>query len=151
MNLLDDLIYVGIIGSRRRDEAETYFAIRAALMTVYVPERTVIISGGCPKGGDRFAEMIAAELGMPRQVLRSDVPDKSVEGRRIMIHMPDLAAFASVSPRWRSTRANYARNGLIARDSRDHLIASVAADRAGGTEDTIKKYERIHKRKAMLV
>jgi len=36
---------------------------------------------------------------------------------------------------------NYARNKLIARDA-DILIAVVAADRKGGTEDTIKHFRK---------
>ncbi len=149
--LFDDFIRVGIVGTRRRDSAEAYFAIRAAFDALYEPGLTIIVSGGCPQGGDRFAEMIAAELGMPRQLFHSGVPDKMVEGQRIMIHMPDVDAFTTVPLRWRKTQANYSRNGLIALDSRDALIASVAANRTGGTEDTIKKYRKIHRKEPILV
>ena len=43
------------------------------------------------------------------------------------------------NPRWAYAEINYARNTLIARDA-DELIAVVAEDRKGGTEDTIKKF-----------
>ena len=43
------------------------------------------------------------------------------------------------NPRWAYAEINYARNTLIARDA-DDLIAVVAEDRKGGTEDTIKKF-----------
>lgn len=158
MNLFDDLIRVGIVGTRRRDSEEAYRATRGAFIRLYVPGKTVIVSGGCPQGGDRFAEIIAAEFEMPRDVRWSDVRKDSegnilddLEGQRIVIHMPDVAAFAHVPPRWRKTTANYSRNGLIARDSLDALIACVAPDRTGGTEDTIKKYRRLFRREPILV
>jgi len=152
VNLLDDLTYVGIVGTRRRDGSECYTAIKAAFLKIYVPEKTVVVSGGCPEGGDRFAEVIAAELGMPLDERWSDVPRRpGMKGQRIIIHWPDVDQFLHVPPRWRKTRANYARNSLIARDARDYLIASVAADRTGGTEDTIKKFVRYHKKEPIIV
>lgn len=150
MDLLDDLLYVGIVGSRRRNSDEDYRLVREKFFELWEPDRTVIVSGGCPEGGDRFAEMIAAELGLPRQTLLSGVPDAQVSGPRIRIHLPHHKAFMETDPRWRSTVANYARNGLIARDARDALIACVAPDRSGGTEDTIKKFRRIHRKRETL-
>ena len=55
-----------------------------------------------------------------------------------------IGAIASGSPYFSYAKANYERNTLIARDS-DVLIAVVAPDRKGGTEDTIKKWNRFHK------
>lgn len=150
-DLFDELTWVGIIGSRTRDGDEAYFSIKSQFVRLYVPDKTVIVSGGCKKGGDRFAEIIAAEFGMPRDERRSDVPKiPGMNGQRIVIHWPDLDALADVPPRWRSTRANYARNTLIARDARDHLIASVAWTRKGGTEDTINKFRKFHGKEPMI-
>ena len=39
--------------------------------------------------------------------------------------------------------AGFIRNGHIA-EAADHLIACVAEDRTGGTEDTIKKFMKIY-------
>ena len=74
-----------------------------------------IVSGGCPQGGDRFAETIAKKHQVP-----------------IKIHYA----------RWNllGKSAGFARNGDIAREA-DILIAVVAEDRSGGTEDTIKKFK----------
>ncbi len=87
---------------------------------------------------------------MPRHSFLSDVPDSNLEGQRIVIHFPDKSAFLHVPDRWRSTRANYHRNGLIARDSRDALIAVLASTR-GGTDDTVEKFEKLHRKRAVIV
>lgn len=77
------------------------------------------MSGGCPLGGDRFAECLAR-----------------VRGITITIHYPD----------WKIGRhAGLLRNTLIAEDA-DILIALVASDRFGGTEDTIRKAEALGKK-----
>ena len=75
-----------------------------------------IVSGGCPKGGDRFAEKIAKDMGIP-----------------IIIFYPN----------WKKLGrgAGLARNSDIARHAAV-LIACVAYDRKGGTEDTINKYKK---------
>jgi hypothetical protein len=151
MNLFDDLIYVGIVGSRRRELPSDMVLVEQAFRKVYVPGKTVIVSGGCPKGADHFAEYIAAQLGLPRDERISDAGSALLQGPRIIIHYPDVEAFSTVPPRWRSTRANYSRNELIARDSRDHLIACVGPDRKGGTENTIQHFRRIHRKEPILV
>ncbi len=109
---------IGIIGSRRRDEAEDHAALSCAVAGVigrYAGHgiKFTIISGGCPKGGDRFAEIIAKDQGLEK-----------------IIYYPD----------WSTGRhAGFVRNTTIAQKSHI-LIACVAKDRKGGTEDTIKKF-----------
>lgn len=132
MNLFDRRLYVGIVGSRRLDGVENYDLVRNAFSDVMVQysrmlSEMTIVSGGCPIGGDRFAELIAA-----RHIVE------------IIIHRPDKSAHPDLPEPFRSTRQNYDRNTLIARDSEDVLIACVASDRTGGTEDTIEKFERLH-------
>ena len=142
MDLFDKRFFVGIVGSRRRDSTADLIQIAIAfgiVLTRYKlieeQRQIVIVSGGCPQGGDRFAELIA-----------------NTEQHAILLHRPDKTAFAGEqNPRLRATKQNYARNSLIARDSRDVLIACVANDRKGGTEDTIQKYEAMYKREAILV
>lgn len=104
---------IGIVGSRRRDSNEDFEMCLSAFERVYTKGDT-IVSGGCPKGGDRFAEIIA---------VRYDIP--------IEIHYPDWDHYGR--------SAGLRRNTLIANDA-DILIAVVAADRRGGTEDTIRKF-----------
>lgn len=108
---------VGIVGSRRRDTAKDLDAVRKAFVP-YEGECIRIISGGCPKGGDRFAEVIAAERDIP-----------------IMIHRANWKIYGR--------GAGFIRNTDIAKES-DVLIACVAEDRKGGTEDTIKKFKKFH-------
>ena len=103
---------IGIIGSRHRDSDADYQACLTAFLQVCVPGDS-IVSGGCPRGGDRFAEVIARGYGVP-----------------IKIH------YAEWDKHGRS--AGFKRNVDIARDA-DVLIAVVSADRTGGTEDTIRK------------
>lgn len=121
------MLKVGIVGTRRRDSLEDMNIITQTLdqvtqeneIDVITRKTVMIVSGGCPHGGDRFAEMIAISLGLT-----------------ILIHYPA----------WRTAGrgAGFMRNSLIANDC-DVLIACVAGDRTGGTEDTIKKVEKLGK------
>jgi len=116
---------IGIIGTRRRDSLEDFAQVLKCFMKVYQPG-DVIVSGGCKKGGDRFAEIIA-------EVLRVDP----------VLHAPDESAIDGVllskNPRAAWAQVNYARNTIVANDV-DVVIACVAPDRTGGTEDTLKKF-----------
>lgn len=115
---------IGIIGTRRRDSANDFHVVENAFVGVY--ERgDKICSGLCPKGGDRFAVMLSK---------RSNIET---------IWHP---------AKWdkHGKAAGFIRNGLIARDS-DVLIACVATDRKGGTEDTIKKFKKLGKTNLIIV
>lgn len=115
---------IGVVGSRRRSTTLDYRAVEEAVLANYeVGDQ--LVSGGCPQGADHFAEVIARKHQIP-----------------ITIHYA----------RWNALgrRAGFARNTDIAEDA-DVLIACVADDRTGGTEDTIKKYERLKGGQAKLV
>ena len=110
---------IGIVGSRRRDGQDDFLAVAKALQSILEScvspgEEVILVSGGCPKGGDRFAELLAEQLGY-----------------KIIIHPADWKRYGR--------GAGFVRNTDIAEDS-DCLIACVAEDRKGGTEDTIKKF-----------
>jgi predicted nucleic acid-binding Zn-ribbon protein len=109
---------IGIVGSRRRDSKEDLSAFFEVFGKVY-KEGDRLVSGGCPKGGDRFAEIVAKQMGLT-----------------ITIHYPDWDKYGK--------SAGFKRNTNIAEDA-DVLIAIVAEDRKGGTEDTIKKAEKLGK------
>ena len=115
---------IGIIGSRRRHSIKDLDLTRIAFEKIYTLGDT-IISGGCPTGGDYYAEVIAREKKIP-----------------IIIHKAQWAELGR--------SAGFQRNTLIAQDS-DILIAVVSEDRTGGTEDTIKKYLKLKKDKLILV
>ena len=111
--LWKDMKKIGIVGTRRRDSSEAFTKIKEAFFTIY-KEGDIIISGGCQKGGDRFAEKIAKDNGIP-----------------ITIYFPNWGKYGR--------GAGLVRNSDIANAS-DFLIACVSKDRTGGTEDTIKKF-----------
>jgi len=103
---------IGIVGSRRRNQDYDYKGVLAIFDSIYEDGDT-IVSGGCPKGGDKFAYWIAKERGLS-----------------ITIHFPKWKLYGN--------GAGIKRNTLISNDC-NVLIAVVASDRKGGTEDTIKK------------
>ena len=111
---------LGIVGSRRRNNPEDKELIKKRILLIGPEE---IVSGGCPRGADRFAEQLARDLKIP-----------------ITIYRPDCALSAG---RWKFIEACYIRNEKVARRS-DILLALVAPDRKGGTENTIKHFRRIH-------
>ena len=108
---------IGIVGSRRRDTVDDLQDVKGAFASIYKYGDT-LVSGGCPKGADRFAELVAKEYKIP-----------------ITVHYAEWKLLGKM--------AGIARNGLIARDA-DVLIACVASDRTGGTEDTIRKFKKHH-------
>lgn len=115
---------IGIVGSRRRDTDSDFRLCRTKFLELY-NDNDKVVSGGCPKGGDRFAEILARSVGCT-----------------ITIHHAD----------WNGPlgkKAGFARNTNIAQDC-DVLIALVAPDRTGGTEDTIRKALALGKEVVLL-
>lgn len=114
---------IGIIGTRRRDTPMIRKLIEEKFWEIY-EEGDMIISGGCPKGGDKFAEQIAKSEGIP-----------------ILTIYPDYKRFKQGAP--------MIRNSAIAKNS-DFIIACVVKPedgvdkvlerKKGGTEDTLKKF-----------
>lgn len=109
---------IGIVGSRRRNTPEDFKKCLEAFLKIYEKGDT-IVSGGCPRGGDRFAEIIAKHLNIP-----------------IKIHPAEWDKYGK--------GAGFKRNIYIAEDC-DTLLAIVAPDRTGGTEDTIRKTQKLNK------
>lgn len=107
--------HVAIVGSRSRQDFETVERLVAKL-----PAGTVIVSGGAP-GPDTWAEEAARKYGFAVAIFRPDLAGAGTQGQ--------------------VTRRYHNRNQLIV-DRADELIALVAPDRRGGTEDTIRRAER---------
>lgn len=118
---------IGIIGSRRRDCINDLELVFERFLELYKPG-DVIVSGGCPKGGDAFAEIIVEVLGLPDD--------------QFILHEAKWNKYGKA--------AGFKRNTYIAQDS-DIILACVAEDRKGGTEDTIKKYLSLRKEQLHLV
>lgn len=124
--------YIGVIGTRCRDSQKDFDSLVKVFFQIYKPG-DIIVSGGCPKGGDRFAEVLAKTIRTEPIIFYPD--RENLDPELIRLSMMG-AAYAKI---------NYARNTLIAEKS-DVLLALVASDRKGGTEDTIKKFKRMHPR-----
>jgi hypothetical protein len=107
-----------VVGSRRRTDRESVEAYIAEL----VPG-TIVITGGA-KGPDHWAEEAARARGLA-----------------VEVHEPDLDG---AHTRWQAAERFYARNQRIV-DEADMVIAFVAPDRTGGTEDTIRRAVRAGK------
>lgn len=114
---------IGIVGSRRRTMPRDREALYKAFDEVY-EEGDRIVSGGCPRGADKWAETLAAERGLT-----------------ITIHNAKWDRY--------NMEAGFVRNTKIAEDI-DILLAVVAEDRRGGTEDTVRKAKGLGK-KVILV
>lgn len=111
---------LGIVGSRRRCKLEDR---QLLVKRVKELQPVMIISGGCSSGADLFAEEIAKNLGIP-----------------ITIYHPKLECMKRY-PYHEIVKANYARNQLIALEC-EYLLALVAEDRKGGTENTIEFFKK---------
>lgn len=109
---------IAIIGSRRRNTGEDFKKVRDKFFEIYEPG-DLIVSGGCPKGGDNFAEFISEDHDI------------------WMVVWPAIWEIDGKFRRW----AGFERNTIIAKNG-DVLIACVAGDRKGGTEDTITKFKK---------
>lgn len=115
---------IGVVGSRRRVSREDREYLFAALRERLEPDDR-LVSGGCSTGADAWAEMYAQQ-----------------EQVTITIHYAKWKGPAGKA-------AGFVRNSFIAEDC-DILIAVVAEDRTGGTEDTIKKAKRLGKQIILL-
>lgn len=114
-------MFLGIVGSRRRNSEADKNLIREKVQTFLGQGPVVLVSGGCKKGADRFAEELAEELDL-----------------EIIVHLPDLSR---CKQKWEFTKEYFKRDKLIAQKA-DVLIACVAADRKGGTEKTIDEFRK---------
>lgn len=116
---------IGIIGTRKRNTITDYNIVKDAFFEIY-EEGDWVCSGHCDKGGDKFAEKIAYDYGIP------------------ILLFP---------PKKKQRKYFFERNTLIAEHS-DIIIAclirpyesleEVLKREKGGSEDTIKKYCNFH-------
>ena len=125
-----------IIGSRQRNSEKDYLAVYNAFRIVY-DFNDVIISGGCPKGADHFAELIAERHGITK------------ENGQLKIHLPVKPKRGA--PRYVWSKVMYDRNTIVANEaevdsvviacivSPEDGLESVLKRKRGGTEDTLKK------------
>jgi hypothetical protein len=113
---------VGVVGSRRRNSDKDYEIIFSYGYALIRKARKAnielqFVSGGCPTGADFFIKRFCQHNDI---VLVEHLP-KKVE---------------KYSPYFERVQAFHARNKLIAEDA-NFILAMVAPDRTGGTENTI--------------
>ena len=113
----NDIKKIGIVGSRRRNSEKDYQKIKRVFLRE-VGNSDIVITGGCREGADYFAEILIEQFNV-----------------QIVIFKPEWTKYGRI--------ATFMRNTQIASIS-DVLIACVAIDRKGGTEDTIKKFKKFH-------
>ena len=109
---------IAFVGSRRRTDREAVEAFIAELAP-----GAVVVSGGA-QGPDQWAEEAARARGLA-----------------VVVHKPDLDGAVT---RWQIADRYHARNQRIVDDS-EIIVAFVAPDRKGGTEDTIRRAKRAGK------
>lgn len=110
---------IGIVGSRRRNSNNDKELIKQELLKILSEyPNSKICSGGATRGGDKFAEELASEYKLETLIYKAD---------------------------WNKNGkiAGFMRNTTIAAES-DILIACVHESRTGGTEDTIRKFQKFH-------
>ena len=116
-----------IIGSRSRDSEEDFQLVYDEFKKWY-KDGDIIISGGCPKGGDRFAEIIAARLGMTEK------------NGKLIIHRPIKPPKGS--PKYIWAKAFYDRNTVVAYEANHNTVTIACISKTktgGGTGDTLSK------------
>ena len=112
---------IGVVGTRKRDGPKDFLKVFKKFKSLY-KKGDSICSGLCPEGGDRFAVIIADIYKLPK--------------KKRLWFPADWEKYGN--------SAGFIRNTPIAETS-DIIIACVAKNRKGGTEDTIKKWKKFHK------
>jgi len=123
-----------VIGTRRRDTAAAFDLIKKKFFEIY-EEGDWICSGGCPKGGDRCAEQIAKQEGIP-----------------ILIFYPAYKRYGRGAPTVRNTPVAEKSDVIVACVVRpEEGLDEILKREKGGAEDTLKKYVGHNKTKIYLV
>ena len=143
---------VGIVGSRRRNSTQDLISLERVFVNTLTDELGVyfgdidslgsglrditIVTGDCDKGGDHFAKYLA-------NIYKCKLDEKKIKDPETGKEM-DFK-----NHRWfdwfTMCTIFYDRNEEIVKEPLDYLIALVAPDRKGGTENTIRHFRRLHK------
>ena len=117
---------IGIIGTRRRDSQQDLNLVRKSLRSI-LEDDDELASGGCPEGGDRFAEVLAKSWQIPIKIY-----------------------YAKWNKYGKS--AGFIRNKLVAKDA-DILIAVLPKDGSvsKGTQSTIDEFYKLGKIEVIII
>jgi len=131
---------VGIVGSRRRNSKEDYLNLCWKIAELENEHNSLvekIVTGDCDEGGDKFARKIADETdGIELDEKKIKDPETGEEMDFKNHKWFDYLTMCGIY---------YSRNEEIAKEPLDYLIALVAPDRKGGSENTIRHFKRLHK------
>lgn len=122
------ILSIGIVGSRRRDTEKDKEIIRGALKHFIDKDKNVcihLVSGGCSRGADKFAEELAKEFKLG-----------------ISIHYPDKSQMKE-NTKWEYAKICYERNTKIAEEC--NMLIALWDGVSGGTYDTMKKVDALKK------
>jgi hypothetical protein len=127
--------FLGVVGSRERCSKEDYKLIEDRIFSFYdIHERNLIlVSGGCPEGGDRFAEDIARTYGIPILIF---YPDKQND--------PDTG-----NPKRDYGILCYNRNTEIAK--RSTVLIALTSKNSKGTNHTISEFEKYRRGQELII
>jgi len=119
---------IAIVGTRSRNTSAAFRLIEEKFWEIY-EEGDWIVSGGCSKGADRFAEMLAKKEGIP-----------------ILIFYPNNKKFHyKQAPTERNTDIALNSDVVIACVRKPEEGLDKVLDRKkGGTEDMLKKFSTCH-------
>jgi len=137
-------IKIGIVGSRRRNSNEDHNKLIYAFdrivgeffRTYFGQLEVTIVTGDCNEGGDKFARELANEYKCVLDEKKIKDPETGEEMDFKNHRWFDIFTMRDIF---------YSRNEEIAEEPLDYLIAIVAPDRKGGTENTIRHFRRLHK------
>ena len=114
---------IGVIGTRKRNSGEAWKKVEKTLLILY-RDGDWLCSGGCEKGGDRFAEKFAKQ-----------------EGTSILIFYPNYKCYSRGAPMVRNISIAHNSDYIVACVIRpEDGIDEVLKRETGGTEDTLKKF-----------
>ena len=127
--------YLGVVGSRERCSKEDYKMIEDRILSFYdTHERNLIlVSGGCPNGGDKFARDIAYIYGIPILIF---YPDKQ--------NPPDTG-----NPKRDYAILAYSRNTEIAK--RSTVLIALTSPNSRGTNHTVSEFEKYRRGQELII
>lgn len=127
-------IIVGVVGSRRRNSPKDLEKLEMYVLSLMRKARKSnslleFVSGGCNEGADYFIAGLCTRYNLP-----------------LKEHLPKIEGYFDY---YKRVQAYYDRNRLIAEDC-NFLLAMVAEDRKGGTENTIKHANDLGKKVILI-
>lgn len=114
---------IGIIGTRKRNTSSAFNKIKEVFDEIY-EDGSWIVSGGCPKGADRYAEQLAKSQGLT-----------------LVTAYPNYKRYGRGAPIIRNGHiANIADVIIACVMNPEDGIDAVLERKSGGTEDTLRKF-----------